>query len=934
MRLSGRDILASAIILVLAAGLMVLYLRERGRVTVRSDQAALGTIVFKKLSATRRVSGGLVWERMRNNSPVYQQDTLRTGDASEAAIYFDDGTNLDMLEDSMLRLEFGKGTRTFAFLGGDISVHGPAGAGNADLTGLAAPAHGAATPGRYAISVGDRTLSLSESAQASLRKTGDTISVAVAAGQVGVTQADGTTQTLDRAKELSIDLGTGASVVVEHTVLPVAPQDNARLPLPREGRAELAFSWEAQGSSAATLELSASRDFETVDSSSSSGGSSVRVKVDPGTWYWRVRSADGAISTTRRFTLVSDVPPRLLEPLAGATVAFRKTLPRIRFSWTEMPSATAYIFEIATEPGFAKPVVRSRTVNPALTVDSLKEGTWYWRVSPVCALTAVEDAPPQEARAVVVSQRAAMTALTAAMPPTGSLFMVQEAQAKGVAFSWSPATEAVEYQLSVGPAPDMARAVITRTSDQPWLTLSGTEAAPLASPTSWYWAVRWKDAEGNLSPYSEPRLLRGIDGRLAVRLVFPPEGYAIADSLIQSTRFSWKCNVPAKAVFQLSPDPAFSSVTFAEPSDTETLIGGQWKTGTWYWRIRTLNVDGSVFHDTDPRMFRVVDPLPAPDVRAPAAGEAFALRQEDRYTITWDPVPGADYYQFRLFSEGAAGEALKSSATQQDTTADLPMGTYTPGAYRLLLQAFTLDKESSTRIIGYLGQTDFALRLITRMSLSAPPDRAVFEGLDARRHGVALAWAVPDRPESSELLVASDAALRSPVLKASAVDGHAVAPRLPAGDYWWTVRGTLAGLDLSSVTTRHFTVRPIPPLPMAGHLVPTQGYRFGPADFRASSSLRFQWDPVPGATRYELTVAKTGDQKPLIHEEALAESSWTLDDLSTLDNGAYRWTVTARGYDANGELEQDGLTAGSSFNIDLPALHAPAVKGKESFYGG
>lgn len=481
----------------------------------------------------------------------------------------------------------------------------------------------------------------------------------------------------------------------------------------------------------------------------------------------------------------------------------------------------------------------------------------------------------------------------------------------------------------------MTRAAITRTGAQPWLTLSGTEAAAVAVPGSWYWAVRWKDSEGNLSQYSEPRLLRGIDGRLAVRLVFPPDGYAIADSLIGSTRFSWKCNVPARAVFQLSQDQSFSTVTFTEPSETETLIGGQWKTGTWFWRIRTLNVDGSVFHDTDPRSFKVVDPLPAPTVRSPTPGGSFALRQEDRSSLSWESVPGADYYQYKLYAEsGPGGEVLKSAATQQETKVDLPMGGYAPGAYRLLLQAFTMDKESSTRIIGYLGTTDFSFRLIARMSLTAPPDRAQFEGLDARRHGVALSWAVPDKPATSELIVATDPSLRSVVLHGSAAAGYAMAPRLPAGDYYWTVKGTLDELDLSSTTTRRFSVRAIPLLPAATHMVPARGYTFGPDDFRQASSLRFQWDAVPGATRYELLVFKVPDTKPLIHEESLTEHSWVLDDLSKLDNASYRWTVTARGFDENGELEQDGLAAESLFRIDLPALRAPSLKGKESFYGG
>ena len=419
-----------------------------------------------------------------------------------------------------------------------------------------------------------------------------------------------------------------------------------------------------------------------------------------------------------------------------------------------------------------------------------------------------------------------------------------------------------------------------------------------------------------------------------MKLLFPPEEYTIADSLIGATRFSWKSDVPARAVFQLSTDQSFSTITYEQPSDTGTLFGGQWKTGTYYWRVRSLNVDGSVFHDTGARSFRIVDPPPQPRLVSPEPGSSFYLRKEDPYTFSWDKVTGADYYQFKLYYvANQDSELLRYSSTQEGTKVELPLGEYQPGAYRILLQAFGLDKESSTRLIGYLGRIDFTFKLITRMSLSSPANGSQFLGLDARRHGISLSWSVPDKPQSSQLIVSTDPGLQNIVMKDSADSGAALAKRLPAGVYYWTVKGTFLGFDLSALETNRFSVQTIPPLPAPSRLSPSGGFVFGPQQLRNLPPLHFAWDAVPDATCYAFALYRGTDADPFIHVDSLTDTSYDLDDISVLQRTDYRWTVKALAYDANGELEQDGTIAEGQFRIDLPGLATPSLQEGETFYG-
>jgi hypothetical protein len=540
----------------------------------------------------------------------------------------------------------------------------------------------------------------------------------------------------------------------------------------------------------------------------------------------------------------------------------------------------------------------------------------------------------RETRILYIEKRTAMARLTPSVPTEDDMFLVQESAEKGISFSWVPTPEAAEYEMAVSATTDMQNAPVRRSSKQAWLTLSGTDASPLSTPATWYWAVRWKDDEGNLSPYSAPRRLRGVDGALAVRLVFPPDGYAIADSLIAGTRFGWKSYVAANAVFQLSSDKSFSTIAWEEPSGTGTLIGKPWKTGTWYWRIRTLNAAGSVFHDTEPRTFTVVDPLPAPTVVGPAPDSAFYLQKNDSYTISWDKVSRADYYQFALYSLAESGAPiLRASSTLDGTSIDVPMGRYPPGAFRLTLQAFGVDKESSTRLIGFAGQTEFSYKLITRMSLSTPANNSQLDGLDVWRHGVRLSWAVPDPPDSSEILIASDPDFRSVVARAAGGTGDFRTARLPAGNYYWSVRGRLFGFDVSAEQMRRFTVLPIPPLEPPKRLSPQGGHRFTAKELRDLTAIDFSWADVPGATRYVFDLYHGDDALPVISSDSLGKPRFALEDFTLLANGDYRWTVSAKAFDNQGSLEQDGMAAESRFSISVPALRAPALKPKETYYG-
>jgi hypothetical protein len=124
MRFSLSDWVVTFLAGALSLLFLYLFFSDLNAVAGRGNETALGTIFFKRQTATRKSSDSQTWERLRNQSPVYSLDTLRTDENSEAVVDFDDGLSLDMLQNSMLKLTMRGQSANLDFQEGSITLRG------------------------------------------------------------------------------------------------------------------------------------------------------------------------------------------------------------------------------------------------------------------------------------------------------------------------------------------------------------------------------------------------------------------------------------------------------------------------------------------------------------------------------------------------------------------------------------------------------------------------------------------------------------------------------------------------------------------------------------------------------------------------------------------------------------------------------------------
>ena len=96
------------------------------------NEKPIATITFKYKTAQRKFEERMIWDRLRQHSPIYDGDTIRTATASEATIYFEDGNIMDLGENTMAQVFFHDGHVETSVSGGTFVVNS-SGASNGAL---------------------------------------------------------------------------------------------------------------------------------------------------------------------------------------------------------------------------------------------------------------------------------------------------------------------------------------------------------------------------------------------------------------------------------------------------------------------------------------------------------------------------------------------------------------------------------------------------------------------------------------------------------------------------------------------------------------------------------------------------------------------------------------------------------------------------------
>ena len=448
---------------------------EYNRTLTKLNEDPAGIIIFKKRTAQRKFIDRSMWDRLKQTSPVYNGDTIRTIEQSEAIIIFqDEVTYLTMDENTMIQVYYNN------LNGASIDFSG----GNLDVTSE-----------NKNVIISSGTSSIVLDGKARLNKYEEEFILSVFNGTAsfnGNKIESGGILALDSSGNIS----TKPVIAMTSFGSPAYVLGSSTESTP------VVFSWNDINFNPDTfviVEVSGNRGFNSIlESREVYNASSVSITLENGNYWWRAypassssRVPESRLFPSGRLEVIPSAPIVLLSPSPEEEIIFSgKTL--IPLSWTNVDNASAYMLEISAHEDMKDPVISRRVEENSIIQTGLDFGCWYWSVTPIFPFQ-ISGASASSAigKFSVVKGSSSLAAPELTFPlQNGKTYL----DSSGKRLLWAYDSQADSWQVELADNPDMVNPVVKQQVVNNFFPLP---PEILNEGKIWYWRVI---AQGGESP--------------------------------------------------------------------------------------------------------------------------------------------------------------------------------------------------------------------------------------------------------------------------------------------------------------------------------------------------------------------------------------------------------------------------------------------------
>ncbi len=863
------------------------------RALSKLDEEPIATITFKYKTAERKFLDRVVWDRLRQNSPVYNGDTIHTAELSEATVWFADETSLKLAENTMAQV--------FLHDDGKLAARLDSGSASVDTGEKGGGLEFSSSNVRIYVKSGSKL-----SAQ---KLDGQDLSLSV---QEGDALIDGV-NTVSQGNSVLLTEGT----LKEPAISVISPSPNEKYLYHDTGLCPVDFQWKSKSSSNLVLQIASDRKFSKIlHSINATGVGKVTVSLQKGLYYWQLvdsnKSQAEKDKVSGRFQILQSLPPSLIIPAENYSYSYRKQTPSIRFVWSDCESASAYNFAISKSPDMSSPIINQHSSDSSIIISSLTEGTYYYQVTPYYLINRAGLKNPSEIRAFKIQQRQGLKAPVLVSPINNAFIDKTKNRAS---LSWKMEDEQMTYKVTVSKNRNMSSPVIQKETYDNYINIANSDLANLQDG-QYYWAVSQTDSEGNQSELSKVRSFYAVAGELQQRTVFPPDKYRMWKPLLGDSRFTWKTNLNYAQYLQIARDSNFNSIVYDTEIGGSAHSGVNLDEGEYYWRITTK--DPGFIRGTDAKKLIIVPELDAPVLLFPTAAKRAVIRPRQPCSFIWQRSAGEDYYRIKIYHYGSDTPIYDENFIAGNKI-ELDVESYPEGTYRWELQSYSYETTLSSRRSSKLAESTFVLRKIRPVKLAGPQSGSVISGWSALETPPVLKWTSHEPFSRAQIILRKKTGSGRGQTVFNQKNYRQQLPSLGAGVYEWTVTAfTMDDIDMSAEESFTFTVEPIPPFEAPGNAMTEDGDFFNAKYLRKKPYIVFDWNSVNRASDYILEIKNEKDR--LVLREIIdgsKNSGLKLENLSRLSKGNFTWTVKAvlMSKDKK-QVLIDGESSGGTFTID------------------
>ncbi|MCW7480674.1 FecR family protein [Leptospira kanakyensis] len=434
MNLDKRDRLVLFTLLGVAILFSILFYLDLNRKIGIGDREVVGTIFFKNNIVQRKFEDEVIWEKLENNSPLTNKDTIRSEAFSDALIRLKDGTEINIDENSMFNLDLTGEEPNLEFTQGSLEVK----------KDDSKPNQLKITSSGSEINVDSGNVKIEKSKEREL-------SLFVEKGKTTVKHQDGKSVAVEEGKKAEFKK-TGIEIKKIPVVL-LAPTSQ-KLFFTDPDDVSVNFKWKQEpGYGDPNIEISRSPNFQMtfINEKVEGTGSSFRLKE--GTFYWRIKvknkqGTDFEFSETNKFFVTKLESFQGESPEPGTVFPFVQTFPLVTLTWTKLTTANSYQLVLSNSPKLTNPIKQLETSANQISYDDLKEGTYYWKV---VAKSSFPDTKDRESQVLsfTIKKQNTIPAPKWLRPANGSEISSDEIKQNQAILIWDGNAELKSYQLKI-----------------------------------------------------------------------------------------------------------------------------------------------------------------------------------------------------------------------------------------------------------------------------------------------------------------------------------------------------------------------------------------------------------------------------------------------------------------------------------------------------
>ncbi len=457
----------------------IVFWKEYNRTLTKLNETPVATIVFKKNTAQRRFIDRGVWDRLKLATSVYNGDTIRTIEKSEAIVVF---------EDEVAYLSLDESTMVQIFANKQQGARIELAEGNLEV----------ASEQDIVVSTGDSNIVVS--GQAAMNKSDEGLSLAVIEGQASLNETK-----VESGSAIALDAEGKVNIIP--MIAMTSFGSSARVLGKPDEEVPVVFSWNEinfEPDTYVIVEIAEDSSFNNIDAAREvKDAASVSFPLKSGSYRWRAYPA----SENRRGPANRIYPSGSLEIIPAAAPVPAAPLPsqefvfsgdtRVSFSWSAAEGAVSYLLEISSDADMRASVV-SRRVNETLNETSITQrdlgfGVWYWRVTPVYPARSIGSAPHSVVNAFSLKQGSPpLAAPVLTLPLKNGKVSIEKAER----LLWKYDSNALSWTVEIADNPQMQNPAVEQNVKSNFFPLPPDL---LQAGKTWYWRVLAMNSQADSS---------------------------------------------------------------------------------------------------------------------------------------------------------------------------------------------------------------------------------------------------------------------------------------------------------------------------------------------------------------------------------------------------------------------------------------------------